>query len=149
MTEGALLHISTKMTARDIIAEVARLRKVEEIVEGVVRRDLTPTDEDGCQLIYEYLLRYDEDRIVSMDPLSVQDHYRILLKYVDSIKHRTGTNVTIDPFVLQQIAASAVKISLGARWAIHRVNAIIDDMVYDNPFETNYVYLATNERTVI
>ena len=33
--------------ARDIIAEVARLRKVEEIVEGVVRRDLTPTDEDG------------------------------------------------------------------------------------------------------
>ena len=89
------------------------------------------------------------DRIVSMDPLTVQDHYRILLKYVDSIKHRTGTNVTIDPFVLQQIAASAVNISLGARWAIHRVNAIIDDMVYDNPFETNYVYLATNERTVI
>ena len=84
-----------------------------------------------------------------MDPLTVQDHYRILLKYVDSIKHRTGTNVTIDPFVLQQIAASAVNISLGARWAIHRVNAIIDDMVYDNPFETNYVYLATNERTVI
>ena len=66
MTEGALLHISTKMTARDIIAEVARLRKVEEIVEGVVRRDLTPTDEDGCQLIYEYLLRYDEDRIVEL-----------------------------------------------------------------------------------
>ena len=84
-----------------------------------------------------------------MDPLSVQDHYRILLKYVDSIKHRTGANVTIDPFVLQQIAASAVNISLGARWAIHRVNAIIDDMVYDNPFETNYVYLAGNERTVI
>lgn len=66
MTEGALLHISTKMTARDIIAEVARLRKVEEIVEGVVRRDLTPTDEDGCQLIYEYILRYDEDRIVEL-----------------------------------------------------------------------------------
>ena len=82
------------------------------------------------------------DRVVSMNPLTVQDHYRILLKYVDSIKQRTGTNVTIDPAVLQKIAASAVNISLGARWAIHRVNAIIDDMVYDNPFETNYVYLA-------
>lgn len=55
------------MTARDIIAEVARLRKVEEIVKGVIRRDtLTPTDKDGCQLIYEYLLRYDEDRIVEL-----------------------------------------------------------------------------------
>ncbi len=82
------------------------------------------------------------DRVVSMDPLTVQDHYRILLKYVDSIQKRTGTNVTIDPAVLQKIAAAAVKIPLGARWAIHRVNALIDDMVYENPFETSYIYLS-------
>lgn len=67
MTAGGLLHILTKMTARDIIAEVARQRKVEEIAKAVLRRDiLTATDEDGCQLVYEYLLRYDADRIVEL-----------------------------------------------------------------------------------
>lgn len=67
MTEGPHRHICNTMTAKEIVGEVARIRKVEEIVRAVTRRDpLTATDEDGCQLIYEYLLRYDDDRIVEL-----------------------------------------------------------------------------------
>ncbi len=88
------------------------------------------------------------DRIVSMKPLDIPGYYRILLNYVDSLSRRTGSNITIDPDALHEIAESAAKMPLGARWAIHRVNRIIDDMVYENPFETNYVYSCDTERPV-
>ena len=80
------------------------------------------------------------DRIVSMKPLDRHDYCRILLRYVDDLSHRTGTNITIDLDTLSDIADSAVKMPLGARWAIHRINSIVDEMVYDDPFETCYVY---------
>lgn len=52
------------MDARQIIGEVAKARQVERIVRAIVCHDnLTPTEQDGCQLIYEYLLLYDPDRI--------------------------------------------------------------------------------------
>ncbi|MBQ6482042.1 MAG: hypothetical protein IJI45_13055 [Anaerolineaceae bacterium] len=59
-----------------------------------------------------------------------------------------ATTITIDPVKLQAIAAEAVLKPLGARWAIAQVSKIIDDLVYDDPFETNYVYSCDGERTV-
>ena len=87
------------------------------------------------------------DRVVSMNPLTETDHYRILLRYIDDLSKRTGTNFTIDPTVLQSIAQNAIHKTLGARWAIHQVNHIIDKMIYENPFENNYVYTIDDERT--
>ena len=89
------------------------------------------------------------DRIVSMKPLGYSDYFRILLNYVDELYRRTGSLFTIDPAALQAIARAAVSKPLGARWAIHRVNRIIDDLVYEKPFDYNYVYLFDPERTVI
>ena len=87
------------------------------------------------------------DRVVSMNPLQATDYYRILLRYIDDLSKRTGTNFTIDPNTLQAIAEKAINKPLGARWAIHQANHIIDKMIYENPFENNYVYTDNDERT--
>lgn len=88
------------------------------------------------------------DRTVCLRPLSSTDYYRILLRHVDDLCHKTGSTFTIDPVKLQDIAAEAVQKPLGARWAIAQISKIIDDLVYDDPFETNYVYPSDYERTV-
>lgn len=64
-TEGGAPRILQKaVTAREIIEEVAKARQVEHIVRAIVCHDrLTPTEEDGCQLIYEYLLNYPEEKV--------------------------------------------------------------------------------------
>jgi hypothetical protein len=87
------------------------------------------------------------DRVVSMNPLQATDYYRILLRYIDDLSKRTGTNFTIDLNTLQAIAEKAINKPLGARWAIHQANHIIDKMIYENPFENNYVYTDNDERT--
>lgn len=112
---------------------------------------------DTTDISYESLRTYTQirdeicgriDRIVCLKPLSVQDHLRILLNYIDSLSKRTGCNITIDLATLHSIASKAVDMPFGARWAKARVSALIDEMVYEAPFETNYVYCPDTERTV-
>ena len=86
------------------------------------------------------------DRITCLKPLSVHDHTRILLNYVDTLSKSTGCNITIDLETLHDIASKAVTKPFGSRWAKARVSALLDDMVYEEPFETSYVY--SKERTV-
>jgi ATP-dependent protease Clp ATPase subunit len=88
------------------------------------------------------------ERIVCLKQLSVHDHIRILLNYVDNLSKKTGCNITIDLATLHGIASKAVTMPFGARWAKARVSALLDEMVYENPFETNYVYCPDTERTV-
>ncbi len=88
------------------------------------------------------------DRITCLKNLSVHDHIRILLNYVDNLSKSTGCNITVDLATLRDIASKAVAMPFGARWAKARVSALLDDMVYENPFETNYVYCPDTERTV-
>ncbi len=80
------------------------------------------------------------DRIVSMKPLDAQAYFRILAKYVDQLYERSGSLFTIDLAVLARIARQAAKQRLGARWAIHQVDKIADDLVYREPFEYSYFY---------
>lgn len=112
---------------------------------------------DTTEITVDDLMRYTQirseiagriDRITCLKPLNSMDYYRILLKHVDDLCHKTGSTITIDPVKLQAIAAEAVQRPLGARWAIAQVSKIIDDLVYDDPFETNYVYSCDGERTV-
>ena len=88
------------------------------------------------------------DRIVCLKELSVHDHIRILLNYVDNLSKKTGCNITIDLATLRDIAIKAVTMPFGARWAKARVSALLDEMVYEDPFETSYVYCQNKERTV-
>ena len=88
------------------------------------------------------------DRIVSMTPLTAENYFRILLTHVDDIGRRTGKSITIDPAVLQDICGMAIDSGLGARWAIHRVDAIIDDLLFENPFDYSYLYRSNAERPV-
>ena len=88
------------------------------------------------------------DRMVSMAPLTVNDYFRIVLRHVDAVGSRTGKSITIDVPVLRSICEQAIETRLGARWAIHRVDDIIDDMLFENPFDYSYLYLSDSERTV-
>ena len=88
------------------------------------------------------------DRIVCLKELSIHDHIRILLNYVDNLSKKTGCNITIDLATLHGIASKAVTMPFGARWAKARVSALLDEMVYEDPFETSYVYCQNKERTV-
>lgn len=52
------------MEARDYIGQMAAAKQVETIVRGILRRDdLTQSELDCVQMIYEALLRYDPGRI--------------------------------------------------------------------------------------
>ena len=88
------------------------------------------------------------DRIVCLKNLSVHDHIRIMLNYVDNLSKKTGCNITVDLATLRDIASKAVTMPFGARWAKARVSALLDEMVYEEPFETSYVYCQNKERTV-
>lgn len=112
---------------------------------------------DTTDISYSDLRQYTEirdeicgriDRITCLKPLSVHDHIRILLNYVDNLSKRTGCNITVDLATLRDIAIKAVTMPFGARWAKARVNALLDEMVYEEPFETRYVYCKNKERTV-
>lgn len=55
------------MTKHEIIAQVGRERRVEQIVARISGRDtLTPDLQDLAQMVYVTLLEYDEDKIVDL-----------------------------------------------------------------------------------
>lgn len=55
------------MTAREIIERIAYLRRVEEIVRNVAHVSrLTPALQDLSQMVYAYILDYDEDKVVDL-----------------------------------------------------------------------------------
>ena len=55
------------MTGREIIARVARERRVEQIVQRIAGVDSLSADlEDLVQMVYLTLLEYEEDKIVDL-----------------------------------------------------------------------------------
>lgn len=54
------------MTKAEVIEEFARSGAVEEMVRNVSRRDLSAELEDLCQMVYETLLSYPEEKICGL-----------------------------------------------------------------------------------
>lgn len=54
------------MTRTEIVAELARDRRVETMVENIARQPLTPELRDLSQMVYLILLEYDEDKLVDL-----------------------------------------------------------------------------------
>lgn len=54
------------MTRNEIVEELARLRVVEAVVARVTAGDTRPETADLCQMLYELLLTYHAERIVTM-----------------------------------------------------------------------------------
>ena len=80
------------------------------------------------------------DRIVCMNPLTVQDYIRIMLNHIEEVSEQVQVPIDIDQNALLMIARSAINGKLGARWANHRIDAIIDEMIYEDPYATQFVY---------
>lgn len=49
-----------------IIEELAKARKVEQMVENICHNSLTADLQDLCQMVYLILLEYDEDKILDL-----------------------------------------------------------------------------------
>lgn len=54
------------MTKREIIERLAADQTVEQMVENIVRRHITGDLKDLCQMIYLFLLEYDEAKLVDI-----------------------------------------------------------------------------------
>ena len=80
------------------------------------------------------------DRIVCMEPLTVSDYIRIMLNHIEDVAKQVRVPIDIDQNALLMIARSAINGKLGARWANHQIDAIIDEMIYEDPYATRLVY---------
>ena len=80
------------------------------------------------------------DRIVTMQPLTCKDYVRILATHIDKVSEKIRTPIDIDTNALVTIARSAIDTKLGARWAKHKVDAIIDELVYNDPYAERFVF---------
>ena len=79
------------------------------------------------------------NRIVCMDPLSVQDLLRIGQDESNRLSLLLDRPVDIVPDALIILARIALHKGLGARWMKSKIGTMIDDMIYDNPDAQHYV----------
>lgn len=64
------------MTKAEVMDELARSGAVEEMVRNVSGRALSAELEDLCQMVYEALLAYPEEKIVGLAERIVVNQYR-------------------------------------------------------------------------
>ena len=101
------------MTKMEIVEQLAKARRVEVIVQNtahahVLSQDLT----DLCQMVYCYVLDYDEDKVVALHDADALDFFiaRIVLNQFrsgNSLYHRLirrPASRTLAPSDLPQIA---------------------------------------------
>ncbi len=79
------------------------------------------------------------NRIVCMDPLTVQDLVRIGQDEANRLSLLLDRPVDIVPDALIMLARIAMRKGLGARWLRSKIGEMIDDMIYDDPDAPHYV----------
>ena len=79
------------------------------------------------------------NRIVQMDPLSVQDLVRIGQEESNRLSLLLDRPVDIVPDALIMLARIAMRKGLGARWLRSKIGEMVDDMIYDDPDAPHYV----------
>ena len=79
------------------------------------------------------------NRIVCMDPLTVQDLVRIGQDESNRLSLLLDRPVDIVPDALIMLARIALRKGLGARWLRSKIGEMVDDMIYDDPDAPHYV----------
>lgn len=54
------------MGVREIVEELGKRKIVESLVQNIARSSLTPELKDLCQMVYEIILEYDEEKIIDL-----------------------------------------------------------------------------------
>ena len=80
------------------------------------------------------------DRIVTLKPLTVQDYMRIMVLHIEELSKKMRTPIDIDSQSLAMIARMAIGKNLGARWANHKIDAIIDELTYNDPYPERFIF---------
>ena len=101
------------------------------------------TEEITVDDLIEYGMRAElagrVNRIVCMDPLTVQDLVRIGQDEANRLSLLLDRPVDIVPDALIMLARIAMRKGLGARWLRSKIGEMIDDMIYDDPDAPHYV----------
>lgn len=85
------------------------------------------------------------NRIVMLDPLTKDDMLRIEKMHIDQRSKLLSKTIKIDDSKLSEIADKALSMELGARYAKSQIDAIIDDMIYEDPGADEYEYVLLSE----
>ena len=85
------------------------------------------------------------NRIVMLDPLTKDDMIRIEKKHIEMRAQLIQKYIKIDDSKLSEIADKALSLELGARYAKSQIDAIIEDMIYEDPGADEYEYVLLSE----
>ena len=85
------------------------------------------------------------NRIVMLDPLTKDDMIRIEKMHIDQRSKLLSKKISIDDTKLSEIADKALTMELGARYAKSQIDAIINDMIYEDPGADEYEYVLLSE----
>ena len=78
--------------------------------------------------------------IVIMETLSLQHHLRIMLDHIEEASRELRIPVDIDRAALVMIARSAVNGNRGEDWTKRRIDAMIGQMLREDPGAERLVY---------
>ncbi len=78
-------------------------------------------------------------RTVELNPISLDCMAEIGRKTALNMSLEYGTNITVAPDVLQDMAQKAIDSRLGGRYMRTQIQARLDDLVYAHPFASHYV----------
>lgn len=84
-------------------------------------------------------------RIVMLDDLTKEDMIRIQKMHIKNRAELLQKKIIIADEKLAEIADKALNMELGARYAKSQIDAIIDDMIYENPASDEYEYALLSE----
>ena len=80
-------------------------------------------------------------KIVCMEPLSIDVMKRIGQNEVKKIAKQMRREINIDPGTLEMLARTAMQKNLGARGLRAKINNMLDDMIYENPEAKSYMII--------
>ena len=85
------------------------------------------------------------NRIVMLDPLTKDDMIHIEKMHIQKRAELLQKTIRIDDSKLSEIADKALSLELGARYAKSQIDAIIEDMIYEDPGADEYEYVLLSE----
>lgn len=114
---------------------------------GFGRQTHRKCTDDSTKITIEDLIRFGMrreiagriNRIVHLNPLSVEDLTRIGQQEIRNLEKQLCRSISVDSNVLFDLACKAKKKGLGARWLKSQLNNAIDDLLYENPNAESFI----------
>lgn len=116
-------------------------------VIGFGRQPHSECNNDNAKIIIEDLIHFGMrrelagriNRIVYLNPLSVEDLTRIGQQEIRNLEKQLCRSISVDSNVLFDLACKAEKKGLGARWLKSQLHNALDNLLYENPHAEHFI----------